>query len=462
VNKPPHFFHFLSAFALTAFLLTSATAAFAIDNPGEDWPNFLGPHANGTSSETDLLEKWPTNGPPLVWEKKIGTGYGAPSVLGNRLVFHHRIGDEEIVECLAADSGKPLWHYSYPSQFIDPYGYNNGPRCTPVLTSSFCYTFGAEGKLLCLELATGKLVWQRDTASDFNIPNAFFGVGSTPILEGNLLLVMVGGQPNSGMAAFDAATGKTVWENVGQTNWEGVPMTGWPGERTVHWQTWEKQASYSTPIAVTIHGQRQVLCLMRQGLVSLDPKTGAVNFSFWFRSAANDSVNAMTPVVVDDLIFISGAYYKVGSVLLRVSPDNKSITEVWRGTSLEIHWTTPIYLDGYLYAFSGRNEPDARMRCVEFKTGKLMWDVNESWPPHSTPTPSVFGRGSSILADGKLISLGEGGILGLFKPNPQQPEEICRFQVPQLHHPCWAAPVLSRKKLYLRSEDHLVCLDLAR
>jgi outer membrane protein assembly factor BamB len=447
---------------LTAFLVWSTAALFGAENSGEDWPRFLGPRANGIASETGLLDKWPSNGPPVLWEKKIGTGYGAPSVLGNRLVLHHRIGDDEVVECLAADSGKSLWHYSYTSRFVDPYGYNNGPRCTPLLTSNLCYTFGAEGKLLCLELETGKLVWQRDTAVDFHVPPAFFGVGSTPILEEGLLIVMVGGQPNSGMVAFDARTGRTVWESVGQTNWEGVPMTGWPGQRTVHWQSWEKQASYSTAVAATIHGRRQILCLMRQGLVSLDPKTGAVNFSFWFRSTVNDSVNAMSPVVVDDLIFISAAYYKIGSVLLQVKPHGNSVEEVWRGTSLELHWTTPVYLDGYLYAFSGRNEPDARMRCVELRTGKLMWDVDESWPSHSPETPGVYGRGSMILADGKLITLGEGGILGLIKPDPRQPEEICRYQMPQLHHPCWAAPVLSRKKLYLRSEDHLVCVSVAK
>jgi hypothetical protein len=88
--------------------------------------------------------------------------------------------------------------------------------------------------------------------------------------------------------------------------------------------------------------------------------------------------------------------------------------------------------------------------------------VDESWPHHSTQTPSVYGRGSSLLADGKLIAIGEGGLLGLFNPNPNKAEEICRFQVPQLHYPAWAAPVLSRKKLYLRNEDHLVCIDLAR
>ena len=408
-----------------------------------------------------MINEWSSNGPPLLWEKKIGTGYGAPAIVGNRLVVHHRIGGEEIVECLDATDGKSLWHYGYPSGFVDPYGYNNGPRSSPVLTSNLCYTLGAEGKLLCLELATGKLVWQRDTGFDFNVPNAFFGVGSTPILEDNLLIVMVGGQPDSGVVAFDPLTGKTAWESVGKKNWDGAPMIGWPGDRTVHWQIVDKQASYSTPVAATIHGKRQILCLMRQGLVSLDPKTGAVNFSFWFRSQLNDSVNAMSPVVVDDMIFISAAYYKIGSVVLRVKPDCKGVEEVWRSTALEIHWTTPIYLDGYLYAFSGRNEPDARLRCVEFKTGKVMWDVDERWT-HDTLTPSVYGRGSSILADGKLFAVGEGGLLGIFKPSPEKFDEVCRYQVPQIHYPCWAAPVLSRKKLYLRSEGELACFNLAK
>jgi outer membrane protein assembly factor BamB len=102
---------------------------------------------------------------------------------------------------------------------------------------------------------------------------------------------------------------------------------------------------------------------------------------------------------------------------------------------------------------------------VEFESGKLKWDRDESWPAHggyTTPQPNVYGRGSAILADGKLIVLGEGGLLGLFKINPHKPEELSRWQVPQLHYACWAGPVLSRKKLYLRSEDHLVCLNLSK
>jgi outer membrane protein assembly factor BamB len=264
------------------------------------------------------------------------------------------------------------------------------------------------------------------------------------------------------VVALDPDSGNILWESIGEKNWQGQPMTGWPGEGRVQWKTWEKQASYSTPTVATIHGQRHVLCLTRQGLVSLNPTNGAVNFSFWFRSPANDSVNAMNPIVVDDQIFISAAYYKIGSVLLRVKADGHAVEEVWRSTALEIHWSTPIYHDGFLYAFSGRNEPDARFRCVEFKTGKLMWDRDERWASHSTPQPVVYGRGSCIMADGKLIALGEGGLLGLFKINPEKPEEISRWQVPQLHHPCWAAPVLANQRLFLRSEDRLVCLDITK
>jgi outer membrane protein assembly factor BamB len=438
--------------------------AFAMQAHAEDWPRFLGPRANGISAETNLIQKWPTNGPPVVWQKEIGTGYSAPSVRDGLLVLHHRIKEQplERIETFDAATGALKWKHAYPSEFVDPYGYNNGPRCTPLLTSNRCYTFGAEGRLVCTELATGKVIWERDTAKEWTIPSAFFGVGSTPVLERDRLFVMVGGQPNSGMVAFDADTGKTVWESVGKNNWEGVPMISWPGERKVAWQVWEKQASYATPVLATIHGKRHLLCVMRQGLVSLDPATGAANFSFWFRSRLNDSVNAMNPVVQGDMILISGAYYKVGSVLLRVKPDGKAVEEVWRSTALEIHWTTPILHEGYVYAFSGRNEPDARFRCVEFTTGKVMWDRDESWPPHSSPTPPVYGRGAAILADGKLIVLGEGGLLGLFKADPRKPEEISRFQVPGLHYPCWAAPILANGKLYLRSEDRLVCLNVAR
>ncbi len=452
----------------TLLLILLSASAFAAD-----WPEFMGPTRDQVSTETGLIDTIPEMGPPLVWERQIGKGYSAPSVRGDLLVVHHRVGSEEIIEACDAKAGSTRWQFKYPSHFTDPFGFNNGPRCTPLLTKDRCFTVGAEGMLVCLDLASGKLIWQRDTGKDFEVPDAFFGAGSSPILEGGLLIVQIGAQPNSGVVAFDAATGKTVWENVGEKTWTGVPMTGWPGERTVKWDradpTYEKQASYCTPVAATIHGRRHILVVTRQGLISLDPKTGAANFSFWFRCRQNETVNAMTPVVSGDLVFLSSAYYKLGSVLLRVEPDGKSVEEVWRGLQLEIHWTRPVLHDGRLYAFSGRNEPDARFRCVDFASGKLNWDRAEGWPNggHSKQragesAPNVFGRAAAILADGKLIALGESGLLGFFRPGADKLDEIARWQVPHLAYPCWTAPILANRLLYLRDEDRLVCYDLAK
>ena len=470
---------FLSV-ASALVVLAAGPPVTGAERAGEDWPQFLGPRGNNSSAETGLLDKWPTNGLPVAWEKTIGSGYSAPSIRGELLVLHHRVANEEVVEAFLAANAKPVWRHAYPSRFVDPFGYNNGPRCTPLLTESRCYTLGAEGKLACLDLKNGKLIWERDTAKDWNVPEAFFGVGSTPILEGDRLIVMLGGQPNSGVVALDAATGKTLWESVGKSTWQGVITAGWRREEPYQWTGIEKSASYASPVAATIHGRRHILCVMRQGLVSVNPTNGEVNFSHWFQSLASDSVNAMGPIVQNDLVLISAAYYRIGAELLRVRPDGKSIEQVWRQPAqipnslpairatppqpLEIHWNTPVLHDGFLYAFSGRDEPDAQFNCVEFKTGKLAWSRDErcqKHPPQGSQFPT-YGRGSAILADGKLIALGEGGKLGLFKASPKQAEEISSFQVPQLGYPCWAAPVLSRKKLYLRSENRLMCYDVGK
>lgn len=465
------FRHFLEVRRLLLLFALAATLHF--DAAAADWPEFLGPSRDATSPETALLEKLPPTGPKILWQREVGTGYSAPSVRGDLLVLHHRTGKEEVVEAMHAVTGETRWRHTYPSSFIDPFGYNNGPRCTPLLTADRCYTFGAEGVLLCLDLQTGKQIWRRDTHQEFDVPEAFFGVGSSPILEGDKLIVMVGGQPNSGVVAFDAASGRTLWEAVGEKSWTGVPMTGWPGERLVRWNpadpAFNKQASYCTPVGATIHGRRHILCVTSQGLVSLDPATGAVHFSFWFRARQDSSVNAMTPVVHDDLVFISSAYYKQGSVLLRVAQDGKSVEPVWRGQQLEVHWSRPVLKDGFLYAFSGRDEPDARFRCVDLANGSIRWDRSEAWrnagrskPAPGEASPTVFGRGSVILADGKLIVLGESGLLGSFRPNPEKLEEMWRWQVPGLSYPCWAGPVLAGNRLYLRSEDLLICLDVKR
>lgn len=434
----------------------------------DDWHCFLGPNTNGISNETGLIDRWDDFGPEIKWQMNLGTGYGPPSVIDGKLVVHHRVGKEEIILCLNAETGEEIWNYAYPSSYIDPYGYNNGPRSSPFLTKDYCFTFGAEGKLTCVSMNDGELVWQRNVWKEWDVPDAFFGVGSSPVLEGNTLYVMTGGQPNSGISALNPKTGETQWESVGKENWQGKPMTGWRGNRTVDWDTSWKIASYSTPILTKIHGKDTMIVLMRQGLVSLNPTNGEVNFSLWFRAEVNESVNVMTPVVYDNHIFISNSYYRTGCVLLKVHEDGKGFDEVWRSDVLELHMNNPILHDGVLYGITGRNTGDAILRCVDFMTGELLWQTDginhgDDAGKRARSQAEInrrFGRGSGILADGKLIYTTEHGRLIMLKPNKEKYEEICRFRVPEYNYPCWAAPILSNGLLYLRNGEILVCISL--
>ncbi len=472
----PLFFRYVFTLAATCL---SGVALFCGSSRviAEDWPWFLGPRHDGTSSETKIDLTWPETGPRVLWKQQVGTGYSAPSTLGDRLVIHHREDDEEVVSCRSVADGNELWVYRYKSDFSDPYGYNNGPRCSPVLAGKRCYTLGAEGMLSCTDLESGAVIWQHDLQKKFDLPRWFFGVGCSPILDGDRLIVFVGGQPSSGVVAFNRESGDVLWESVGKNTWDGETdaLAGKPYK----WEGDEMVISYSSPIIATIHNKRHLLCLVRQGLVSLDPDTGEKHFVYWFRSKLNDSVNAARPVVIGDQIFLSAAY-RVGSAMLKVAADGQSVSEVWKDPrNMLAHWSTPIHVDGFLYGFSGRHENEGELRCISVKDGRVVWqttgfddDVSTLGRDQKTgnvvvkatkkPVPfPFFGRGSLIQVGKRFVVLGERGTLSIVHVNPETFIEDRRAFFREIHYPAWAAPVLSDGRLYLRSEDWLVCLDVS-
>ncbi len=416
---------------------------------GSDWPRFLGPTGDSVSTEKGLLAPWPKAGPRVVWHKRLGTGYGMPTISRGRLFVFDRVGDSARLSCWKSETGDPLWTFEYPTTYRDYYNYANGPRCSPVVDGDRVYVFGVEGMLHCLRAEDGKLLWKVDTKADFNVVQNFFGVGSTPVVEGDLLLVQVGGSPKdsdptdfmglkgngSGLVAFDKYTGK------------------------VRYRVTDELASYAGPVLATVGERRWCFLFARGGLVGLDPTTGKVDFHYPWRANILESVNASNPVVVGNRVFISETYGP-GSALLEVKPG--ACQEVWtdagraRNKSMQCHWNTPIHVDGYLYGCSGRHTNNAELRCIELATGKVMWREPD------------LTRTSLLLVDGHFVCLGEDGTLRLLKVNPRKYEEVSSAEVrdpgdeekPLLKYPCWAAPILSHGLLYLRGEGRLVCLEL--
>jgi outer membrane protein assembly factor BamB len=331
------------------------------------------------------------------------------------------VADREILDCLDAATGAPLWFYGYPTAYEDRYGYNNGPRASPAVDGDRVYAFGAEGVLTALDLGTGRLLWQRAVNREFRVPAGFFGAGSAPVVDSGRVLVNVGGPDGAGIVAFDGRDGRTLWKASNDG------------------------ASYSTPVVRTIAGRRLALFFTQAGLVVVDPASGAELHHFPFRSRAYESVNAASPVVVGDLVFLS-ATYNTGAVLLRLAP--AGLQTVWQDReAMQNHWATSVHRDGFVYGTDGRHESGANLRCIELMTGRVRWTAERG-----------LGRASFLMADGHLVALGERGDLALIEVSPERYVEKARARV--LQYPCWTPPVLAHGRLYLRSENRLVCLDL--
>jgi len=433
---------------LVAFLIAAAALQDIPDlgtrKAGVDWPAFLGPTGDGKSPEKGL--HWPPEGPRKVWQRDLGESYGICSVYRGRVYQFDRSGNKAVLYCLNSETGKERWKFEYVSPYDDMYGYGPGPRCSPVLDGDRVYIYGVEGLLHCLGAADGKEIWKKHTVQEFGVIQNFFGVGSTPVVEGDLLIVLVGGSPpgspgiqtgevkgnGSGIVAFDKRTG------------------------AVKYKITDELASYAGPVLATIGERRWCFVFARGGLTAFDPATGKVDFQYPWRARILESVNASNPVVAGDLVMISECY-GVGSSVLRVKPGGYEV--VWldgrkRDRSLATHWMTPIHLDGYVYGSSGRHTGEAELRCVELATGKVQWTV-----PRLT-------RSSLMYADGHFVCLGEDGALRLFKADPRKYEEAAKVVLrspdgePLLKYPAWAAPILSHGLLYVRGKDKLVCLEV--
>ena len=420
-----------------------------------DWPAFYGPTYDFVSPETNLqvgLGGAPRgrNDPQPLWEMRKGDGYSAPAVAGRRLVAFHRLGDREVVECLDAEAGGLLWTADCPTTYRDRFGYNSGPRASPVIAAGRVYTYGAQAKLQCLDLGTGHLYWRRDLAGEFGANEGFFGVATTPLVDGGLVIVNVGAKGGPCVAAFDAATGRLRWGSGRQWG-----------------------AGYASPIPATLHGKRVVFVFAggysrppTGGLLCLDPAGGAIHWRLPWRSRRVASVNASSPVVVGDRVMIS-SIYDVGAVLLQVKPDLTRQT-VWTSKRYASHWMMPIVRGGYVYGFA-----EDLLICLDWRTGGQVWRSKVTWPapPAAKADPPAtvgIGRGSLLWADGRFLCLGETGWLCWLDLTPKGMNILARARLFRARQ-TWTAPVLIRGLLYVmqnapdafaQTPPRLLCYDL--
>ncbi len=415
---------FSISFAAMAALLAAFCFGAAPDARGNDadldWPHWRGPNRDGISLEKDWLGDWPAEGPKILWKASLGTGFSSIAVddgliftMGNTAKKKKDDNQRDVVFCFDALTGSLEWKHEYPA-LLEPLYYNGGPSATPTIEGDSVYTFGKHGQVFCLEKKTGKVKWSRDVKKEEGLVPPKWGFAGSVLLVKDMAILNAG----SAGIALNKKTGKTIWKSAN----EG--------------------AGYSTPLPFEAGGFEGISLYGAKKLMALDPKDGKVLWSHpWITSY---DVNASEPIFVGDEVFVSTGY-KTGCALLKIA--DASLTEVWRNKEMSNQCNSCVLWDGHLYGFDGNVGGKGILKCVEFATGETKW------------AKKGLGTGSVMLADGKLIVLGEGGLLTIATVTPDDYVELRRAQI--LKGRCWTVPVLWQGKIYARdAAGNMVCVDV--
>lgn len=387
-----------------------------------DWPQILGPTRNGVAAEGETPPvAWPAAGPKLVWEIEVGRGFAGVAVSDKTAYLFHRVADEEVTTAIDIATGKPLWTSKSPVRYVSGISSDDGPRCVPIVAGDKIVVFGVAGRLRCLERATGKEVWSRETWTDFRAPEGYFGAGSTPLVHDGRVIVNVGGPKGAGVVAFALADGKTLW------------------------QKGDDLASYSTPVVTKVGGQDRIVCIARLHCLLLDPATGKELARMPF-GARGPTVNAATPLMLDDKLFIT-ASYGIGASLVKVS-DTK-FEPIWSSDELlSSQYTTPVMHKGLLYGLHGRQDiGSAELRCVDPANQKVLW---------SEPR---FGAGHLLCIGDSILAITTDGKLTLLRASGEKYEKLAQATLTQ--DTVQALPAYSNGLLLFRDTGKLYCFDLS-
>lgn len=378
-----------------------------------DWPHWRGPTYDGISTESGWSTSWPQEGPKRVWKANVGIGYSSVSVSKGRLFTMGNTADVDHVYCLDANTGKEFWNHSYPCVAKDPNEFH-GPRCTPTVDGDRVYSVSRDGQLFCLEVASGKVIWSKKFKDDYQGKQPTWGYAGSPLVEGNLLIFEPGG-PGASLVAVDKTNGKLVW------------------------QAGDDPAAYSSPVPFTLNGQRCVAMFNAAALVGRSISDGKELWRFPWKTEYD--VTVATPIINGDRAFISSDY---GSGCALVQFGNPPAKAVWRNKNMKNHVDSCILWQGYIYGF----DQTSMLRCLDAKTGEVKWSQRG------------MGKGSLMLADGKLLVYSQRGRLAVAEPSPAGFKELTGAQILEGDN-TWAPPVLANGKIYCRALQDLVCLDVS-
>lgn len=395
-------------------ILTVVAAASA-----GDWPQWLGPNRNGSTSET--IKPW-TSPPKVLWKAAVGEGHSSPVVVSGKVFLHSKINgkDEEQLSIFDAATGKELGTSAQPRKAFTSW-FGVGPRATPLVTADGqVITLGVTGNL---NVQTPARNWIVDVLESNSAPNLRFGMSASPLQFDDKLVVMVGGK-GAGLVAYNRADGKVVWKSL------------------------DDPASYASPILINQAGQKLIVALTADGVVALQPADGKLVWRFPFRDAMAES--STTPVVVGDRLLVSSIMQGTAALKLILKDGKPAVEKLWAQPDLTCYFSTPVAVGDSVYLATGRMSLPVSMtlHCVDVATGKIRWSQKNVGKYHT----ALLRTG-----DKKLLMHSDSGELSLIEPNPNEFRELCKAKI------CgetWAHPAIADGRVYVRDAKELICVQV--
>jgi outer membrane protein assembly factor BamB len=432
----------LSLMALSLMALSPA--------PGqaEDWPQWLGPNRDSVWTETGILETFPAAGPKVLWRQPVGGGFAGPAVADGRVLVvdyltaeppipsasrRDKLAGTERVLCFSAANGQLLWKHEYDRPYHISYA--TGPRVTPTIDEDRVYTLGAEGNLICLRVADGTVVWSRDLPKDYGFETPTWGCASHPLVDGQKLICLVGGQ-GSIVVAFDKFTGRELWRALSA-----------------------KETGYSAPVIIQAGSLRQLIIWHADAVNSLDPETGKL---YWSQPLLPDwAMSIATPRSDGTFLFVGAVVMK--SMLLKLAADRPAADVVWygkKGLGIAPTMSTPFLESGHMYGVDREGE----LRCVSLATGEQLWTTYAA-----TTTGDRTDNATAFLvkqAD-RFFIFNELGELVIARLTPSRYHELSRAKIiePTVtsygRSIVWSHPAFAQRCIFARNDREIVCTSLA-
>ena len=400
----------------------------------EDWPQFRGPNRDGVWNETGILQTFPAEGLKFRWRAPVGPGHSSPVVARGRVYVTDRETQKpkawERIHCFDEKTGKPIWTYRDEVNFPHSFDPKNptGPCPTPIIEGDRVFTLGTTGHLLCLDAGNGRVVWKMILTDDYGLIEAP-NLTPCPLIEGDLLILVIGGKPGACVVAFDKRTGKEVWRALD-----------------------DPPRAFSSPIVVSTGGQRQLIVWTPKGVTSLNPSTGQI----WWRERLDtrEDYAGASPVFQGDSLLISG-------LMFQLDRDKPAASVLWperKVLSLRILSNTcmPAILGGQIYAA----DMNGRLICLDAGTGERLWEIDKVTGPQKYGAIHLTPNGESVLLftdQGNLIRarLNRKGYHELSRVHLVDPTFLVGGR-----KLVWAPPAFANGHVFARNGKELVCASL--